>query len=136
MKKQFSIHWKSSKQKRKKVKYKENSPLHLRKKFLSANLAKELRKKHKKRSISLRKGDLVKVMRGEFYGKEGKIESVDLKKMRASIEGIKKQKKDGSKINIHFNASNLQIKNLNLDDKEREKILLKKNEIKENKTSK
>ena len=69
MKQKFSIHWKSSKQPRKQRKYAANAPLHLRKKFVSANLSKDLRKKQGKRNIPLRKGDIVKIMRGKFKGK-------------------------------------------------------------------
>jgi len=119
MKQKFSKHWKASKQPRKQRKYKANAPLHVRHKMISANLNKELRKKYGKRSFPLRKGDNVKIMRGEFKKKTGKIASVDLKRLRISIEGIQKSKKDGTKMNVWFNPSNLQIKELNLDDKKR-----------------
>ena len=62
MKQKFSTKWKSSKQPRKQRKYLANAPLHLKKKFISVNLSKELRKKHGKRNVSLRKGDIVKIM--------------------------------------------------------------------------
>ena len=109
MKKKFSVKWKASKKVRKQRKYLANAPLHLRHKLMSANLSKELRKKHGKRNLVLKKGDLVKVMRGQFKGKKGKVGNVDLKKLRISIEGIQKQKKDGTKVNAYFKASNVQI---------------------------
>lgn len=127
MKKKFSIKWKSSKQKRKQRKYRFNAPLHIRKKLISANLSKELRKKYNRRSFPLRKGDLVKIMRGSFKGKSGKIEKVNLKKLKVSIEGIQRQKKDGTKINVWFDPSKLQIIELNLEDKKRLKKLENKN---------
>ena len=86
---------------------------------MSANLSKDLRKKYSRRSFPLRKDDNVKIMIGEFKKKTGKISSVDLKKLRVSIEGIQRTKKDGSKVNVWFSPSNLQIKELNLEDKER-----------------
>ena len=67
--KKFSIHWKSSKRPGKQRKYRKNSELHLKKKFLSANLSKELRKKYGKRSMVVRKGDVVKICRGKFRKK-------------------------------------------------------------------
>ena len=141
MRKQFSKGWKASKQPRKQRKYRARSPLHIKRKFLSANLSKELRKKYKRRSVALRKGDTVKIMRGSFKGKTGKIERVEVKRERASIEKIQKSKKDGTKVEVFFNASNLQIRELNLDDKERIKSLnkeekKKKVEKKENKEKK
>lgn len=36
----------------------------------------------------IKKGDLVKVIAGESKGQEGKVLSVDTKKMRALIEGV------------------------------------------------
>ena len=123
--KAFSKSWKSSKNKRKKKKYVANAPLHIKHKFLSANLSKELRKKHGRRSFPLRKGDEVKVMRGEFKGKKGKIESIELENSRVGIEKIQKKKKDGTKVAVSFRPSNLQVQSLNLEDKEREKRLKK-----------
>ena len=134
MKKDFSVKWKASKQKRKQVKYRANAPLHIKHKFMGANLSKELRKKYSRRSFSLRKGDNAKIMRGKFRGKTGKINEVDLKRLRVSIEGIQKQKKDGTKINVYFYPSNLQIQELDLEDKERiKKLESKKKEAKEGK---
>ncbi len=79
MKRSFSVHWIGSKQPRKQRKYRANAPIHLRHKLVSANLSKELRAKHGRRSFPLRTGDSVKIMRGEFKGKTGKIESINLK---------------------------------------------------------
>jgi len=123
MKKKFSKKWIGSKQPRKQRKYRANAPLHIKHRLISANLDKELRKKYKRRSFPIRKGDHVEIMRGEFKKKTGKIAIVDLKKLRVSIEGIQKTKKDGTKVNVWFSPSNLRIKELNLDDKERKKAL-------------
>lgn len=123
MKKKFSTKWKASKQARKKRKYKANAPLHIKHKLMSANLSKELRKRYSRRSFPVRKGDNVKIMNGKFKKKTGKINDVDLTRMRVSIEGIQRQKKDGTKINVYFNASNLQIQELDIGDKERIKAI-------------
>lgn len=119
MKRKFSIHWKSSKQPRKQRKYAANAPLHLRKKFVSANLSKDLRKKQGKRSIPLRKGDIVKIMRGKFKGKQGKINEIKLKTQKIFIEAIQIKKKDGSKTNVPLKPSILQIVELNTEDRKR-----------------
>ena len=119
MKQKFSKHWKSSKQPNKQRKYLANAPLHLKKKFVSVNLSKELRKKYGKRNIPVRKGDTVKIMRGKFKKKQGKVISVELKSSKISIEGIQVKKQDGSKVNIKLQPSNLQIIELNLEDRKR-----------------
>ena len=133
MKKKFSVSWKSSRQKRKQRKYLANAPLHLRQKQLSSSLNKELKKKYNRKSINLRKGDSVRVLSGKFRGKTGKVSILNLKKFRVSIEGVQIQKKEGTKVNITFHPSKLQIQELNLDDKRRLEKLNKKQ--KENKNA-
>lgn len=123
MKKKFSTSWISSKQVRKQRKFKANAPLHIRHKFLSANLSKSLREKYGKRSFPLRKEDDVLIMRGAFKKKTGKILSIDLKNSRVAIEGIQRTKKDGTKVNVYFSPSSLQLQTLSLDDKKRIKSL-------------
>jgi large subunit ribosomal protein L24 len=123
MKKNFSTYWKASRQPRKQRKYKANAPLHIKHKFLSASLSKSLREKHGKRNIPLRKGDEVLVMRGSFKKKKAKVVSVDLVRTRVTLENIQRTKKDGTKVNVWFAPSNLQIQTLALDDKKRIKSL-------------
>jgi len=119
MRRKFSTAWKGSKQVRKQRKYVAKAPLHIKRKMLSSHLSKELRKKYERRSFQLRKNDVVKVMIGEFVGKSGKVSVVDSKNSRVAIEGIQETKKDGSKVNVWFNCSNIMITELNMEDKKR-----------------
>jgi len=109
MKKHFSTSWKGSKLPRKQRKYLANAPLHLRKKFVSINLSKELRKKEGKRNLPAKKGDKVKIFNGKFKGKTGKILEVNLKRSKIVVENIQVKKQDGSKANVRLQPSNLQI---------------------------
>ena len=137
MKQKFSTAWKSSKQPRKQIKYRANAPLHIKQKFVSAGLSKELRKKYEKRNLPIRKGDVVKIMTGKFKKKQGKVLKVNLKTSKIIIDGINVKKMDGSKANVKMQPSNLQIVELNLDDKKRmKKLKIKKtDEKKENKSA-
>lgn len=126
MKQKFSKHWKGSKQTRKQRKYRANAPINIKRKMLSAHLDKELRKKYGKRSFPLRKGDLVKITFGKNKGKKGKITIVNVRKFRVAIEGIQISRKDGTKVNLWFEPSNLQIQELDLNDKKRLKALVRK----------
>ena len=119
MKQKFSTKWKASKQPRKQRKFIANAPLHLKRKMLSSNLSKPLREKHKIRNIELRKGDKVRIMRGKFKKKQGKVIEVKTKLLKVYVEGIQVKKTDGSKVNVALRASNLQIIELNLEDKKR-----------------
>ncbi|MBI2507598.1 50S ribosomal protein L24 [Candidatus Woesearchaeota archaeon] len=127
MKNKFSTHWKSSKQKRKQRKYAFNAPLHIKHKFMSAHLSKDLLKKYGTRNIPVRKGDAVKIVRGNFKSHVGKIEKVMLKKTRVYVEGAQMVKRDGSKVFYPLHPSNLIITSLNLEDKKRQEILQRKN---------
>ena len=119
MLKSFSVHWKGSRQPRKQRKFVAQAHIKIRQGLMSAHLSKDLRTKHNRRAFPLRKGDTVKVMRGEFKGKTGKVADVNLTKLKLTIEGIQVQKKDGTKINAIFTPSNLLITELNLEDKKR-----------------
>jgi len=119
MKQKFSTKWKASKQPRKQRKFLANAPLHIKRKFLSVNLSKDLRQKHGQRNVVVRKDDVVKVMRGKYKKKQGKVIEIKTKLQKIYIEGIQVKKTDGSKVNVMFRPSNLQIVELNVDDKKR-----------------
>jgi len=123
--KKFSTSWKRSKKPGKQRKYSVKAPLHLKKDFVSAHLSPELRKKYGKRNLSLRKGDKVKILKGNFRKKEGKIERIDRKRNKIYVTGIETTKKDGSKVMKPVDPSNLMILELNLDDKKRKSKLEK-----------
>ena len=129
MKKDFSKAWIGSKQPRKQRKYLANAPIQIKQKLLSVNLSKELRKKHKTRNIVVRKGDTVKIARGKFAKKQGKVLEVKTKLGKIYVEGMNRKKLDGSSVLVPFRASNLQIIELILNDKKRAKKL--KTEVKQ-----
>ncbi|MEM5778515.1 MAG: 50S ribosomal protein L24 [Candidatus Aenigmatarchaeota archaeon] len=99
------------------------APLHLRHKFLSVHLSKELRKQWKRRSLSLRKGDEVKVMRGKFKGIVGKVAKINLKKLKVYIENVKRKKVSGQEVYVPIHPSNLLLINPVMDDPKRKEIL-------------
>lgn len=112
-----------SKKPRKQRKFLYNAPLHLRRKMISAHLSKELREKYGRRSMPLRKGDEVKVMRGEFKGTVGKVVKIDTKKYKVYVDSVKKKRSVGTEYLVPISPSNLMILKLNLDDKYRMRIL-------------
>src|SRR3989338_9585453 len=134
MKIKFSTSWKKSRQPRKQRLYRYNAPLHIKRRFARAQLSKELRAKYNRRSLGLRKGDKVKVVRGQFKKTEGKIEKINTKRERLYIDGISVVKKDGTKVSYPINPSNVIITELSLDDRMRQRILERKNTKKNLKT--
>ncbi|HHW16611.1 MAG TPA: 50S ribosomal protein L24 [Methanothermobacter sp.] len=115
-----------SKQPRKQRKFLYNAPLHIRHKIMSATLSKELREEYNRRSLPVRRGDKVEIMRGDFKGHQGKIERVDLKNYKVYVEGATIQKVDGTTTYFPIHPSNLRIIELNLEDEKRIKILERK----------
>jgi len=91
-----------------------------------SHLSKQLRQKYGQRSVRILNGDTVKVIRGEFKGVDGKVVKVSTAKHTIAIEGIKKQKRKGDKIDVYIDSSNVVITNLNTDDKWRTARLEKK----------
>jgi len=102
------------------------APLHKKHKFLSAHLAKNLMNQWKRRSLPVRKGDEVKVMRGEFKGTIGKISEVDLKKSKVYIENVKRRKVSGEEVHVPLRPSSLLLINPVTDDQRRLKAINRK----------
>jgi len=130
MKKRWSSSWVGSKQPRKQRKFRYNAPLHVKQRFVSSPLDKKLRKEYGRRSVGVRRGDEIVVMRGSFKGKTGKVTSVDLQESKVYVDNIKRKKVSGQEIEVAIQPSNIKIVRLNLDDKKRMKTLAKKKEVK------
>ena len=95
------------------------APLHIRRKLMSANLSKDLRADIGKRSLPIRVGDKVQVVRGDFKGHEGKVESIDAKRYKVTVEGVTLSKPDGNAVLIPIHPSNLMIIEADLKDERR-----------------
>ena len=98
-----------SKQPRKQRKALYNAPAHARGKHLSATLSKDLRADLGKRSLPVRSGDKVRVLRGDFKGHEGEVLNVDYGSYKVTIEDVTLSKSDGTAIFLPVDPSNLMI---------------------------
>ena len=114
MKSEFSKTWKSSTQPRKQVKFRANAPNHIKRTFMAATLDKPLREQKGRRNVEVRKGDEVKIMRGKFKGKQGKVGKVDVDNTRIQVDGLQRAKLGGEKVETWFHPSNVKI--IVLDD--------------------
>ncbi len=112
-----------SKQPRKQRKAYYNAPLHKRQKLMSAPLSRELREKYGIKTLPVRKGDKVRVLRGDFKGKEGEVVRVDLKNYVIYVDGVTIEKADKTPVFRPIHPSNVMIVSLKLDDKWRKKII-------------
>lgn len=104
------------------------APDHIRHKHFAAPLSPELRTSHGVRALPVRSGDTVRIMRGDHKGFEGKVTRIDREKYRIYVEGLTREKVDGTTIFVPIHPSKVMITRLNLDDKRRKKVLERKKE--------
>jgi large subunit ribosomal protein L24 len=98
---------------------------HQRRKMLAAMLSPELRDKYNTRSLPVRKNDTAKILRGDFTGVEGKVTRVDYKNYRLFLEGVTKEKTDGTPVQVPIHPSKVMITKLDLSDKLRKETIEK-----------
>jgi large subunit ribosomal protein L24 len=102
------------------------APDHMRRKLLAAPLSAELQSSHGIKTLPVRNGDTVRIMRGDHKGFEGKISRIDHANCRIYVEGLTREKVDGTAIFVPVHPSKVTIKDLVLDDKWRKNILDRK----------
>jgi large subunit ribosomal protein L24 len=102
------------------------APDHIRHKHFAAHLSPELRASRDLRTIPVRSGDAVRIMRGDHKGFEGKVTRIDRRKYRIYVEGLTREKVDGTTILVPIHPSKVMITNLNLEDKWRKQVLERK----------
>lgn len=62
-------------------------------------------------------------MRGDHKGFEGKVSRVDRRKYRIFVEGVTREKVDGSSVPVPLHPSKVMLTDLNLDDRWRRESL-------------
>ncbi|MHA1215746.1 MAG: 50S ribosomal protein L24 [Candidatus Thorarchaeota archaeon] len=112
----------SSKSPRKQRRRIYKDPVHAHKKMLRCRLDDDLREEYGVRSMVVRKGDLVRIMRGQFRDTEAKVTRVDYSKTRVYVDAATTTKADGKEAPVPLHPSNLMIVKLELDD-DRKRIL-------------
>ena len=101
------------------------APSSIRRKILSCHLNADLKKQHGVRSIPVRKGDTVKIRRGNNKDREGKVHSVYRRRWCIYVDKISKELLTGKSVNTPIHPSNCEITALKLD-KDRKKLLERK----------
>ncbi len=102
------------------------SALHIKRKMITAPLSKEAREKYGVKRMQLRVGDKVMIRKGRFKGHIGKVERIDIKRLRMYIEGVTRKKVDKSTVHVPIRPWNVEILDLDLSDERRKKSLERK----------
>jgi large subunit ribosomal protein L24 len=110
---------KSPRKQRKRIR---DSPLHTHKRLLRCRLDEFLREEYGLRSLAIKKGDLVRVMRGQFRDTEGTVVGVDYRNVRVYLDSASTTKADGKETKVPVHPSNLMLVKLELDDERRDLI--------------
>lgn len=119
----------TSKQPRKQRKARYNAPSHVRRKMMASHLCgdsgNDLINEYNVRSLTVVKGDLVRIVRGDgdIVGKEALVTDIFTKDMRIGLESINISKADGTEIVRKIDPSNVIIVKLNLSDPRRKEKL-------------
>ena len=103
---------------RKQRKARANAPLHMKRRMVAAHLDSALMREYNVRSLTVRKGDTVKVLRGGegVKGVESKVAKVDLSECKIIIENVTVAKADGTLTQRAVDPSNVVITKLDLSD--------------------
>jgi len=118
-------HLDTSSSRRKSRKAHFSAPSSIRRKIMSSALSKELRGKHNTRSLPIRKDDEVRIVRGKYKGREGKVTQVYRKKWVIHVDRVQRDKSNGATTPIGIHPSNVVITTIKLD-KDRRAILDRK----------
>ena len=105
-----------STQPRKERKALYNAPVHERRARIASHLDEPLLLKYNTRSATLRVGDTVRVMRGEYAGTTGKIVDVNTRTGKVTVDGVTVTKADATQKPRAVDPSNLVITKLDLSD--------------------
>lgn len=111
----FNTSWKGSEQPRKQRKYRANAPHHIKGTFLNARVTDRLQDTYGKRA-RIRTGDTVEVMRGDYQGKEGTVQEVDVERENVYVDGVEVNRKDGTQSMRPVHPSNLKIVRVEEDE--------------------
>jgi large subunit ribosomal protein L24 len=110
-----------TKQPRKQRKARFTASSHYRRRYISSHLSDALIKEFNVRSLPVRKGDVVRVIRGneEFKDKECTVTDIYTKDLKIGLEGVNVKKADGSEVARKIDPSNVIIVKLDLSDQKR-----------------
>ena len=94
-----------------------------RRKRTSLPLSRELRGRYGRRSLPVRKGDTVRVLRGSYVGREERVARVDRRTYTVSLDNITTKTGEAKLKPLPIRPSALVLTRLNLADPWRRRIL-------------
>jgi len=79
-------------------KYALGAPSSVKRKLMSCHLSKSLRDQYKLRSLPIKRGDEVKILKGKAKGKSGKVVQVYRKRNCIYVDKVQREKQNGQTV--------------------------------------
>ena len=98
------------------------APSSIKRRLMSCHLVKTLRDQYKIRSLPIKRGDEVKILKGKFRGKSGKVVQVYRRRSVIYVDKITREKQNGQSVFFPIKPSYCVIEKL-LDNKDRKKTI-------------
>ena len=106
-----------------------SAPSSIKRRLMSCHLAKALREEHKLRALPIKRGDEVKILKGKFKNKAGKVVQVYRRRNVIYVDKIQREKQNGQTVFFPIRPSYCVIEKL-LNNKDRKKTIEKRAAIK------
>lgn len=105
------------------------APSSVKRKLMSCHLMKSLREQYKVRSVPIKRGDEVKILKGKAKGKSGKVVQVYRKRNVIYVDKVNGEKQNGQTVFLPIRPSNCVVEKMFIN-KDRTKRLAKRVEQK------
>ena len=99
-----------------------SAPSSVRRKLMGCRLSKELREKHGVRTVPIRKGDEIKILKGKGKNKTGKVVQVYRKRWCIYVDKVQREKQNGQSVFLPLKPSYCVIEKIHLN-KDRKELL-------------
>ena len=106
-----------------------SAPSSIKRRLMSCHLAKTLRDEHKLRALPIKRGDEVKILKGKFKGKTGKVVQVYRRRSVIYVDKIQREKQNGQTVFFPIRPSYCIIEKL-VNNKDRKKTIERRAAIK------
>lgn len=100
-----------------------NLPTHKARAKIASHLDEPLLLKYNTRSTTVRKGDTVRILRGEYAGHTGKVLEINTRTRKVTVDGVTVTKADSTQKPRPIDPSNVVITKLDLTDRLRREAL-------------
>ena len=98
------------------------APSSIKRRLMSCHLSKTLRAEHKLRALPIKRGDEVKILKGKFKGRGGKVVQVYRRRNVIHVDKIQREKQNGQTVFCPIRPSYCIIEKL-LNNKDRKKTI-------------